>query len=106
MGLRHIGARTQLPAGHLGRRALARGFAVTVKDVLFLELKEVLSSGGSRRPRACSRASRSLGQALSAFPSAPELGRDAPGWRLSLHSFVDRDAEGEARPCLSPPKES
>ena len=99
-------ARTQLPVGHLGRRALARGFAVTMKDVMFLELKEVLSSGSSRLPRACSRASRSLGQALSAFPSAPELGRDAPSWRLSLHSFVVRDAEGEARPFPSPPPES
>ena len=70
---------------------------------MFLELKEVPSSGGSRRPRACSRASRSLGQALSASPGAPEPGGDAPGWRLSLHSFVDLEAEREARPCPRPP---
>lgn len=102
MGFRHIGARTQLPAGHLGRRALARGFAVTVKDIMFLELKVPSSS---RRPRACCQALQSLGQA-SAFPGALEPGRDAPGWRLSLHSFVDQEAEGEARPCpRAPPSE-
>lgn len=33
MGLRHISERSRLPAGHCGRRTLARGFAVTIKDV-------------------------------------------------------------------------
>lgn len=37
---RHIGIRNPFPAGHLGCRTLARGFAPTIKRHIFLELKE------------------------------------------------------------------